>query len=146
MTPSAAMLEAIADTARAAFHARAVSILVADGGELVFAAVSGEGADDMIGRRISAARGIAGSVLATGRPLVVEDVANDPRFATGFARSTGYVPKELMAAPIVADGRPLGVMNVLDRPHRGTLGTIEVELLERFCRLAALALNAGRDD
>ena len=141
--PGRVMLQAIADTARAAFGARAVSILVADAdaGELVFAAVAGEGADTMLGRRISAARGIAGWVLETGQPLVVEDVTKDPRFAAGFARSTGYVPKGIMAAPIRGDERPLGVMNVLDRPHRSTLNQIEVELLERFCHLVALALD-----
>jgi GAF domain-containing protein len=135
------MLQEIADTARAVFGARAVSILLADSdaGQLEFAAVSGEGSDTMPGRRISVARGIAGWVLEHGQHLVVEDVAQDPRFAAGFARSSGYVPKEIMAAPIPG---ALGVMNVLDRHHTATLGEIEVELLERFCRLVALALDA----
>jgi GAF domain-containing protein len=141
---SETMLQALADTARAVFGARAVSILVADGGELEFAAVSGEGSDSMPGRRISVGRGIAGWVLEHGQHLVVEDVAQDPRFAAGFARSSGYVPKEIMAAPIPGAERPLGVMNVLDRHHRATLGEIEVELLERFCGLVALALDRRR--
>ena len=141
-TPGRVMLQELTDTARAVFGARAVSILVADAdaAELVFAAVSGEGADTLPGRRISAARGISGHVLETGEPLVVEDVTQDARFAAGFARSTGYVPKGIMAAPIPGDERPLGVMSVLDRPHRSTLNLIEVELLERFCRLVGLAL------
>ena len=146
-TPGRVMLQELADTARATFGARAVSILVADAGagELVFAAVSGEGADTLSGRRISAARGIAGWVLETGQPLVVEDVTQDPRFAAGFARSTGYVPKGIMAAPIPGDEHPLGVMNVLDRARRPTRNLIEVDLLERFCRLVALALEAAGD-
>jgi GAF domain-containing protein len=135
------MLQAIADTARAVFGARAVSILVAveDGKELEFAAVSGEGDDTTPGRRISAARGVAGWVFAEGRPLVVEDVTQDPRFAAGFARSTGYVPKAIMSAPVLGDDGPIGVMNVLDRRRAGA-GMAEVEILERFCHLAALAL------
>jgi GAF domain-containing protein len=146
-TPGRVMLQELADTARAVFGARAVSILVADadGGELEFVAVSGEGADTTPGRRISAARGIAGWVLEAGRPLVVEDVLQDPRFAAGFARSTGYVPKAIMAAPIPGEERPRGVMNVLDRARRPTRNLIEVDLLERFCRLASLALDAVGD-
>jgi GAF domain-containing protein len=141
------LLQAIADTARAVFRARAVSILVADADaeELVFAAVAGEGADTMPGRRISVHRGISGWVLSTGQPLVVEDVTQDPRFAAGFARSTGYVPQGILAAPIPGDERPLGVVNVLDRPRRAATRVTEIELLERFCHLVAVALAADRD-
>ena len=39
------MLEELAETARAVFGARACSIMVREGGELVFRAVAGEGGD-----------------------------------------------------------------------------------------------------
>jgi GAF domain-containing protein len=138
------MLEALADTARAVFGARAVSILVADAetSELVFAAVAGHGADTMPGQRIAADTGIAGWVFASGQPLVLEDVREDPRFAADFAQSTGYLPKGIMTAPILGDDGPLGVISVLDRPRRAEFSLVEVELLERFCHLVALALPA----
>jgi len=136
------MLQGLADTARAVFGARACSIVRYDAGEdeLVFEAVSGEGSDTMPGRRAPASAGIAGWVLAAAQPLIVEDVTQDPRFSATFARSTGYVPKGIMAAPILGDEAALGVMSVLDRPRRSEFTLIEAELLERFCHLAALAL------
>jgi GAF domain-containing protein len=139
------MLEALADTARAVFGARAVSILVADAetNELVFAAVAGHGADTMPGQRIAADTGIAGWVFAAGQPLVLEDVREDARFAADFAESTGYLPKGIMTAPILGDDGPLGVISVLDRPRRAEFSLVEVELLERFCHLVALALPAS---
>jgi len=76
------MLGALAETARAVFGARAVSVLVAEGDQLVFTAVAGQGADSMPGERIPADTGMAGWVLAAGQPLVVENVAADPRFST----------------------------------------------------------------
>jgi GAF domain-containing protein len=141
------MLQGLADTARAVFGARAASIMVHDqaAGELVFAAVSGEGAQTMPGRRVPAAAGISGWVLAAGQPLVVEDVEADPRFAAGFARTTGYVPKGIMAAPVLGEDGAVGVMQVLDRPRRAEFSLIEVELLERFCHLVGLALVAPQD-
>jgi signal transduction protein with GAF and PtsI domain len=105
--------------------------------------VAGEGSDTMPGRRTPASAGIAGWVLAAAQPLTVEDVTQDPRFAASFARSTGYVPKGIMAAPILGDEGSIGVMSVLDRPRRSEFSLIEVELLERFCHLAALALVDG---
>jgi len=136
------MLQPLAETARAVFGARAVSILVAeeDSGQFLFAAVAGEGADTMPGTRIPAHTGIAGWVLAAGQPLVVEDVTQDPRFAADFARSTGYLPKGIMTAPILGEDGPIGVISVLDRPRRAEFSLVEVELLERFCHLVALAL------
>lgn len=141
------MLQGLADTARAVFGSRAVSIVVLDAGtnELVFTAVSGEGADTMPGRRVPASAGIAGWVLNAGQPLTVEDVTQDVRFAASFARSTGYIPKGIMAAPIIDDDGSIGVISVLDRPRRSEFSLIEVELLERFCHLAALALAEGGD-
>jgi GAF domain-containing protein len=140
------MLQALADTVRSVFGARAVSILLAqDGGEqLLFAAVSG-GEERMAGTRIPAATGITGWVFASGQPLVVEDVASDPRFAAEFARSTGYLPNGIMAAPILDADATIGVISVFDRPRRAEFSLIEVELLERFCHLVSLALSANGD-
>ena len=140
------MLDALAETARAVFGARAVSILVADGDQLVFTAVAGEGAVTMPGERIPAATGMAGWVFAAGQPLVVEDVTQDPRFAADYARTTGYVPKGIMTAPLLGEDGPVGVISVLDRPRRAEFSLVEVELLERFCHLVALALAAGNDN
>ena len=141
------MLQALADTVRSVFGARAVSILLTeeDGRQLRFAAVSGDGEQTMTGRRIAANTGLAGWVLAAGQPLVVEDASRDPRFAADFARSTGYVPKGIMTAPILGDPGPVGVVSVLDRPLRAEFSLIEVELLERFCHLISLALSANGD-
>ena len=134
------MLDALAETARAVFGARAVSVLVAEGDQLVFTAVAGQGADTMPGERIPADTGMAGWVLAAGQPLVVENAAEDPRFAADYARTTGYLPKGIMTAPILGEDGPIGVISVLDRPRRAEFSLVEVELLERFCHLVALAL------
>jgi GAF domain-containing protein len=134
------MLDALAETARAVFGARAVSILVREGDKLVFAAVAGQGADTMPGEQIPANTGMAGWVLAAGQPLVVEDVTQDPRFAADYARSTGYLPKGIMTAPLLGEDGPVGVISVLDRPRRSEFSLVEVELLERFCHLVVLAL------
>ena len=98
--------------------AKASSIFLLDeaAGELVFEAVAGHGSDELVGRRFPAGTGIAGWVLTTRQPLVVEDVEGDPRFGREAAESTGYVPKRLMAVPMLNEDEALGVLSVLDRP------------------------------
>jgi GAF domain-containing protein len=137
------LLSAIVEVARAIFGAKASSILLLDDEthELVFAAVVGEGEENLVGVRFPAGTGIAGWVLATRTPLVIEDVNKDPRFASDLAEDTGFVPKGLMAAPLLHEERALGVLEVLDRPEQSLFSLQEMELLGMFANQAAIAVD-----
>ena len=138
-----ALLRSIVDVARAIFRARAASVFLLDAGadELVFEAVSGEGEESLVGRRFPSSTGIAGWVLVTGQSLVLDDVTADPRFASQAAESTGYVPKAIMAVPLVSGERTLGVLEVLDRPSGERFTMEEADLLGLFAVQAAVALD-----
>jgi GAF domain-containing protein len=137
------LLRSIVDVARAIFRARAASVFLLDGeeDELVFEAVSGEGEESLVGRRFPSSTGIAGWVLVTGQSLVLDDVSADPRFASQAAESTGYVPKAIMAVPLVSGERTLGVLEVLDRPSGERFTMEEADLLGMFATQAAVALD-----
>jgi GAF domain-containing protein len=138
-----ALLSAIVEVARSIFGAKASSILLLDEEteELVFEAVVGEGEDTLLGTRFPAGTGIAGWVLATRTPLVIEDVRQDPRFAADVAEGSGYVPKGLMAAPLLHEEGALGVLSVLDRPEQSLFSLSEMELLGLFANQAAIAVD-----
>jgi GAF domain-containing protein len=138
-----ALLHSVVEVARAIFGARASSVFLLDeeSDELVFAAVSGEGSSDLVGRRFPSSAGIAGWVLVTRQPIVVEDVAQDPRFAEDVAASTGYVPRGLMATPLLHGERALGVLEVLDRPAASGFTLAEMDLLGLFAAQASIALD-----
>jgi len=138
-----ALLQSIVEVARAIFGAKASSIFLLDeeADELVFEAVAGEGADELVGRRFPSSTGIAGWVLVMRQPLVIEDVARDPRFGREAAESTGFVPKGLMAVPLLHEERSLGVLEVLDRPQEARFTLAEMDLLGRFANQAAIALD-----
>ena len=135
------LLQSVVEVARGIFAARASSVFLLDeeADELVFEAVAGEGAESLIGQRIPSSTGVAGWVLVTRQPLVLEDVGKDPRFARDVAESTGYVPQGLMCVPLLHEERALGVLNVLDRASQFTLE--EMELLGLFANQAAIALD-----
>jgi GAF domain-containing protein len=137
------LLRSVVEVAQAIFHARAASIFLLDEetDELVFEAISGEGSESLVGTRFPSSTGIAGWVLVTRQPLVLEDVGADPRFAKDAAESTGYVPKGIMAVPLLHEERALGVLEVLDRPGRPGAALEEVELLGLFAGQAAIALD-----
>jgi GAF domain-containing protein len=143
------LLRSVVMTAAAIFGARAASVLLLDeeAGELVFAAVSAEDQQHLVGRRFPAGTGVAGFTLASRQPLVLDDVSSDPRFSLTAAESTGYIPRGLMSVPLLRGDRALGTLQVLDRAA-GRFGVREMELLGLFANQGAIALDvlarAGR--
>jgi GAF domain-containing protein len=137
------LLQSIVEVARAIFGAKASSIFLLDEekDELVFEAVAGEGAATLVGRRFPSSTGVAGWVLVTHQPLVLENVSEDPRFGREAAESTGFVPKGLMAVPLLYEERALGVLEVLDRHQETPFTLAEMELLGQFANQAAIALD-----
>ena len=136
------LLQSTVEVARAIFKAQASSVLLLDEDtdELVFEAVAGAGAGELIGVRFPSSTGIAGWVLVTRQPLVIDDVTADTRFSRDTAQSTGYVPKGLMAVPLLVEERALGVLEVLDRS--GAAFTLaEMDLLGLFANQAAVGLD-----
>ena len=140
------LLQSVVEVARAIFGAKASSVFLLDEetDELVFEAVAGEGAETLVGQRFPSSQGVAGWVLVTHQPLVIENVSDDPRFAKEVAESTGYVPQGLMAVPLLHEEQALGVLEVLDRPQRTQFSLAEMDLLGLFANQAAIALDLLR--
>jgi GAF domain-containing protein len=138
-----ALLQSTAEVARAIFKARASSIFLLDTetDELVFEAVAGEGAQTLIGQRFPSSTGVAGWALVTRQPLVVDDLTADTRFSQEAAESTGYVPKALMAVPLLVEDRALGVLEVLDRSSEQPFSLADMNLLGLFASQAAVSLD-----
>jgi GAF domain-containing protein len=137
------LLRSIVQVARAIFKAKASSILLLDEetDELVFEAAADDASEGLVGMRFPSSTGIAGFVLVSRQPLVIEDVLSDPRFSRETAESTGFVPKGLMAVPLLHEERALGVLEVLDRPADSRFTLAEMELLGLFANQAAIALD-----
>jgi len=124
------LLQSVVEVARSVFAAAAASVFLVDerSNELVFEAVSGEGEEELIGTRFPSGTGLAGWVVMSGQSLLVDDVSQSPQFARDAAESTGYVPRSIMAAPLIRNGECIGVLEVLDRGSqpRGELSDVEL--------------------
>lgn len=114
------LLQSVVDVARAIFGAQASSVFLLDEetNELVFQAVSGQGEEFLVGRRFPADRGIAGWVVVSGEPMIVDRLSQNAAFDRDFARSTAYVPDALMAVPCCATIRCWASSKCSTRPRR----------------------------
>jgi GAF domain-containing protein len=141
-----AVLGSIVEATVALFGAEAASIALYDAAErkLVFAVAAGEHGQEVIGLAIDPGAGVAGYVFSTGQPLAVADVARDSRFGRSTAEQTGYVPRSLVAVPLVDDEGVLGVLEVLDKRAEAAFDLRDVELATVFARQATVAIRATR--
>jgi GAF domain-containing protein len=80
----------------------------------------------------------------TGEPIAVSDVRRDPRFARDFAQATGYVPKSIMAVPLIVREDVEGVLEVLDKASAASFDLDDMDLLALFARPAAVAVEQAR--
>src|SRR4030065_2355586 len=98
------LLRSIVEAAARIFGAAAASILLVNEleGVLEFKVAHGASNRNLVGTRIPLNQGIAGYVAMSGQPIAISDVAQDTRFNRDFAKSTGYVPRSILAAPLLA--------------------------------------------
>jgi len=66
--------------------------------------------------RLAPGQGVAGRVAQSGRPILVEDTAKDPRWYPAVDKATGYQTRNMLAVPIL-DGRRAtrGVVQVINK-------------------------------
>jgi GAF domain-containing protein len=141
-----AVLRSIVEATVALFDAEAASLALHDPttDRLVFTVAAGEQGQGVVGLAIEPGQGVAGYVFATGQPLAISDVARDARFGRETAEQTGYVPRSLVAVPLLDEEGTLGVLEVLDKRGGGPFDLRDVELAGVFARQATIAIRSSR--
>jgi predicted Ser/Thr protein kinase len=140
---SRSLMEAVVHTAAGVFGASAASIALIDTttGELVYQSAWGAGAREIVGVRMPAGMGIAGTVVASGVAEALPDCRSDPRWAARIAAGTGYVPYTMLVVPLQRAGRSIGVLSILDRRDGRGYREDDLEPARLFADLAVKALD-----
>jgi GAF domain-containing protein len=141
-----AVLRSIVEATVALFDAEAASIALYDAASdrLVFEVAAGEQGQGVIGLSIAPDQGIAGYVFQSGQALALSDVERDPRFGRAVAEQTAYLPRSIVAVPLVSDERTIGVLEVLDKRTATAFSLRDIELAGIFAQQAATAISATR--
>ena len=93
--------------------------------------------------RYAAGEGITGAVLATGQPIIVQDIDAEPRFLAR-AVTRARLPQEIVAfiaLPIEVNRRTVGVLAVHRIRHRNRLLDDDVAVLKILATLAGQLLQ-----
>ncbi|HEY2433095.1 MAG TPA: GAF domain-containing protein [Vicinamibacterales bacterium] len=84
--------------------------------------------------RLKPGQGLVGAAIASQMPLMVNDVAGDPRYVTmvpGMASE--------LVVPLLHKKRAIGALNILSR-HRDQFAAADVELLRQFAAHVAVSI------
>ena len=135
------VLQRVVDQARSLVDARYAALSILDNnGHILEFLTSGLTAEERshIGPPPQG-RGLLGVAVATGRPLIVNDISKDPR-------SIGFPPnhppmKNLLIAPIIVGDRRLGNLYVTDNQIAGSFGQNDIDVITRFATQSAIAIE-----
>jgi GAF domain-containing protein len=129
------------------FHAQAGSIYMHDSeqDELYFAAARGPKAQELLDLDITIkpGQGIAGSCFKHNEVIALSDAHKDARFAKEISEKVGYEVRSMLTAPVVLDGQPLGVLQVLNKKGASEFHASEVELAKQLGRYVGGLLGLG---
>jgi len=137
----ARLLELIARRLRELIGARLVTIaLPAGDGTLRIEAADGEGAAEIVGLQLERADSKSGRVLERRRAERIDSLLDDPEVDQESARRLGA--RSGLYAPLLAAGRPIGVIVAHDREGSDPRFTeADLRLAETFAPRAAVAVD-----
>ncbi len=136
------VLDRVASQVRRTLKAKLVSILLERDGVLELAAADGAPQAYLTRGPLPIAGSVAGRVLQTGMPSVIEDVRCNPDFlSSDLAVSEGLCT--LVCLPLRSRQRNLGVLNVYTGEPR-SFRPQEVDVLSLLAQLSAAAIENAR--
>ncbi len=143
-TPPDQLLEMIVRAAARAIPCPEGALLLVDHARevLTFDVVIGSTATTVKDLVVPLGHGIAGLVAVSGQALAVANAQEDPRHARDIAEQSGYLPRTILAVPVMApDGAPIGVLELLDRQGQATFDLGDMDLLGAFADQVSVVLG-----
>jgi HD-GYP domain-containing protein (c-di-GMP phosphodiesterase class II) len=123
-------------------QAEASSVMLLDDNKeyLYFKTAGGEKGSAMRTIKIPVNHGIAGWVAKNAKPLLIEDVAKDPRFSSSLADDkSGFETRSILCVPMVFQDEVIGVMEVLNKKLNAPGGKFTPDDLDIMGSLAGFA-------
>src|SRR5262245_558737 len=139
-----ALLKMIVEKCGRLLDSQSVGIRLLEGDELVMTAGWGDASQMMLESRLKLGESLSGIVGATGEPLVVGEVAGDPRVIPAHREAlmrSGY--RHWLGVPLKAGGRLVGVLSIRNRGE-APFSERDVAIATAFAAQAAIAVQNAR--
>jgi diguanylate cyclase (GGDEF)-like protein len=114
-------------------------------GKLYFEIAVGDGAEVLKGLQLNPGEGIAGAVFSSGVARLVHDVGGDPSFAPRFDEASAFHTRSILAVPLLARGRVLGIIELVNGPTDPPFTNEDLTTLTAIADYAAIAIENARN-
>ena len=94
--------------------------------------------------KIKLGEGIAGHVVRTGQPMVIQDVSKEKLFSDKFDRITGFRTRSMICVPLILRDKPIGAFQVLNKDSGKPFFHSDLEFLTSMSQQIAVALENAR--
>jgi response regulator RpfG family c-di-GMP phosphodiesterase len=140
------MLEQVIVMSKHVLNAEAaLVILFRDyGHELYFETTTGPVGKSLRQETMNGQYGIAGQVMHTNRPLIVNDVSRSTNFHQTIDEAIGFSTKSLICAPLSIKRNMLGVIEVLNKRDGGVFDEQDEKAVTSIATTAAMAIENTR--
>ncbi|EMM80944.1 GAF domain protein [Leptospira interrogans str. 2006001854] len=140
------LLGIIIETTKDVLNTEGCSLLLYDQNEdcLVFNVAKGTKGDSLTELKVPRGKGIAGMVLETLEPVIVNDAANDPRIYRNIDETVGFVTNNLICVPMSTQGEIQGVLEAVNSLERNEFTKRDIKILQYLSDLAAIAIRNRR--
>jgi signal transduction histidine kinase len=137
------VLEAVMSVTTDTVKAEASSLILVDRetDELVFHLATGQEANKIKSMRMKRSEGIAGSVIESGKAVIVNDVTKDPRWYKKVDQDSGFRTRSILSVPLKSTDRILGAIQVLNKADGGDFHNQDLILCRAIAGLSAIAIE-----
>ena len=98
---------------------------------------------EMIDMPVPLNNSIAGAIITTNRPLIIDDVGKDPRWNPDVSQAIEFRTRSILGVPMHDMERPVGVLEALNK-QEGNFTYEDVETLAILADLAGVAVERAR--
>jgi putative nucleotidyltransferase with HDIG domain len=113
-----------------------------EGDSLIVKACHGHRSKQVLGKTQKIDEGVAGRVVTEKKPILVKDIRRDNRF--NRSERPEYKTKSFVSAPLIVEGRVLGVINVIDKVSGESFCETDVNLLCTIAGQVSIAVENAR--
>jgi hypothetical protein len=136
------LLDKILETSTEITSASASSIILMDRAtkEFYFRAAKGKTSSKVKKLRFDTSKGIAGWVVNNGKPVISNDLENDPRHFSYIDKALNFKTRNLACVPIQWEDETVGVIEVLNKKGKGNFNEQDLEYLTILANQAGSAI------
>ncbi len=137
------LLNSIIETTKNALNCEGCSLLLYDREEenLVFYVARGEKSNELLSLHVPKGRGVAGMVMETREPIIINSAENDPRVYREIDNYIQFTTKSIIAAPMITRGKLVGVIEGVNSLDEEQFNEEDMKIFHFLSEVAAMAIH-----